>query len=61
MQNRYDIFEGLENFVPSTKFTDCLCLFMKTGGNGVNGLERVPIFMLFREWMIDPTIPVFFS
>ena len=48
MQNRYDRFEGLEDFVPSTKLTEGLCLFMKNGGNR---LDRVTILELLGEWM----------
>ena len=48
MQNRYDTFEGLQNFVPSTKLTKGLCLLIKNGGNG---LDRVTILELLGEWM----------
>jgi hypothetical protein len=48
MQNRYDIFKGLEDFVPSTKLTEGFSLFVKNGGNR---LDRVTILELLGEWM----------
>jgi hypothetical protein len=48
MQNRYDSFERLKDFVPSAKITEGLCLFLKNGGNG---LDRVTILELLGEWM----------
>ena len=49
MQNRYRLFERLQDPVLLLEFTEGLCLFTKNGGDGLDGVT-VPESL--GEWML---------